>query len=258
MKALLIDLDGVVYVGDEAVPGAGECLSWLERERIPHLFVTNTTSRPRSAIVEKLASMGLDVGGEHILTPPLAAAGWLKEHVSGPVALFVPEATRSEFACPGAAETPESAGAVVVGDYGEHWSFAELNRAFRLLMSEPRPLLIALGMTRYWLARDGLRLDTGAFVAALAQASGTEPIVLGKPAEAFFGAALSKLGAEPDEAVMVGDDIEADVGGAQRCGLRGVLVKTGKFRVSDLTSDVEPDAILGSIADLPRWWASNR
>jgi phospholysine phosphohistidine inorganic pyrophosphate phosphatase len=256
--AILIDLDGVIYEGEASVAGARECIAWLVAERIPHLFVTNTTSRPRSALVQKLGRLGIDIGADRILTPPVAAVDWLEKHAAGSVALFVPEATRAEFEVLSVAETGESVAAVVIGDYGEQWSFAELNRAFRLLMSEPQPELVALGMTRYWRAHDGLRLDTGAFVAALASASGAEPIVLGKPAEPFFMTALSRLGVDAADTIMIGDDIQGDVGGAQRCGLGGVLVRTGKFRPADLESDIEPTQVLDSIADLRGWWRSMR
>jgi phospholysine phosphohistidine inorganic pyrophosphate phosphatase len=256
-RGLLIDLDGVVYEGERAVPGAAQALEWLDRQGIPYLFLSNTTSRPRSALVTKLAGIGVHTGLEQILTPPVAAAAWLREQrVAGPLALFIPPATRQEFT--GFAWAPagaEQAGAVVVGDYGERWSFAELNRAFRLLIGEARPPLVALGMTRYWRAPEGLRLDAGPFVVALAHAADVEPVVLGKPSGAFFRAALARLGIAADRAWLIGDDIRTDVGGAQRAGLRAALVRTGKFRASDLHGDVTPDAVLESLAELPARWA---
>lgn len=258
MKGLLLDLDGVLYEGDRRIHGADQALAWLREHEIPHLFVTNTTSRPRSTLAEKLAAMGVNADAEALLTPAVAAAAWLRRHVDRPVALFVPEATRVEFSSlPLLAPTGESgAGAVVVGDLGSEWDFTTLNRAFRLLMAEPRPSLVALGMTRYWQADDGLRLDAGAFVSALAYASGLDPVVLGKPAPDFFNAGLQRLGTPPEETVMVGDDIVGDVGGALDAGLCGVLVRTGKFRQADLDRGIEPTAVLDSIADLPRWITS--
>ncbi len=254
--ALLIDLDGVVYQGSQAVAGAADTVDWLRTAAVPHLFVTNTTSRPRSGIVAKLASMGIAVEQDRIFTPPVAASQWLQQHTVERVALFVPEATHEEFAnfeiLPQQAEA--GAQAVIVGDLGEAWDFHVMNRAFRLLMQQPAPYLIALGMTRYWRAEDGLRLDTAPFVTALAHASDAQPQVLGKPAQAFFAAATSLLGAGTDHTWMIGDDIRADVGGAQSAGLKGILVRTGKFREQDLDSVIEPDDILDSFADLPDWW----
>ena len=258
--ALLIDMDGVLYEGERPIPGAAETLRWIDAQQIPHLFVTNTTSRPRAALVDKLARFGITTGAEHILTPPVAATRRLAGRIEGPAALFVPEATRTEFqgiatVDPESAADDTSVGAVIIGDYGAHWSYAALNRAFRWLMQAQAPPLIALGMTRYWQADDGLRLDTAPFVVALSHAIGREPVVLGKPARPFFDAALSQLGAGAAQTAMIGDDIRGDVqGGAQAAGLRGLLVRTGKFRPEDLDGDIRPDAVLGSIAELPDWW----
>lgn len=256
MAGLLLDLDGVLYVGDDAIPGAAEAVRWLQQTGVPHLFVTNTTSRPRSQVVERLQRMGVPVEAEQVLTPAVAAADWLARHEVRRPALFVPTATADELAAfdPVPATDESGAGAVVVGDLGDGWDFATLNRAFRLLMDDPRPPLVALGRTRYWRAPDGLRLDTGAFVAALETATGTPAVVLGKPDAAFYRAALDRLRLDRTDVVMVGDDIRTDVDGAQRAGLTGVLVRTGKFCDADLESDVTPDAVLDSVADLPGWW----
>lgn len=259
MKAILFDLDGVIYQGEQVLPGARETLAWVRGQGIPHLFLTNTSSRPRRAIVAKLAVMGIEVGVEELLTPPAAVAAWAQHARPGPLALFVPKATREEFAgLPSLEDEAESgAGAVVVGDLGEGWDFATLNRAFRLLMSG-EPQLVALGMTRYWQAGDGLRLDAGPMVTALSYASGIEPLVLGKPAAAFFEVALAHLGVPAAQTLMIGDDIIGDVQGAQRAGLQGVLVKTGKFRSIDLQGEVVPDLLLDGVGDLRAWWDAHQ
>jgi HAD superfamily hydrolase (TIGR01458 family) len=256
VRGVLLDLDGVVYEGDQPVSGAAGVVEWLEREGVPYRYLTNTTSRPRQAIVDKLTGMGIAATAAQILTPAVAALSWLRRHEVEHPALFVPDATATEFdeLDPLADVAADGAGAVVVGDLGEGWDFATLNRAFRLLMSDAAPPLIALGLTRYWRADDGLRLDAGAFVRALEFATGRPAVVLGKPDPEFYGAAVDDLDLEAAQVVMVGDDIRSDVEGAQLAGLTGVLVRTGKFSRSDLAGDVSPDAVLDSIADLPRWW----
>lgn len=259
MGGVLIDLDGVIYEGERAVAGAARAVARLREMATPLLFLTNTTSRPRRDLVEKLAGLGVESREAEILTPPVAAVRWLEANAPGPAALFVPEATAAEFeALPRLAPDAETgAASVVVGDLGPGWDFATLNRAFRLLMDEPRPALVALGMTRYWRAEDGLRLDVAAFVKALEHASGATAEVLGKPARAFFAAALDLLGSGAAGTVLVGDDIVSDVEGAQKAGLRGVLVRTGKFRDADLGRGIEPDAVLESFEAFPDWWIEN-
>ncbi|RME33490.1 MAG: TIGR01458 family HAD-type hydrolase, partial [Gammaproteobacteria bacterium] len=197
MPGLLFDMDGVLYEGERPVAGAAGVIRWCRDQTIPHLFLTNTTSRPRQALARKLERMGIHIDAGQILTPPVAALRWLRQHARGPVALFVPEATRGEFAeCEIAADDyPGPVAAVVVGDLGEGWDFATLNRAFRLLMDPAEPPLVALGMTRYWRAEDGLRLDTGPFVRALEYACGREAVVLGKPAAEFFHAGVENSAA---------------------------------------------------------------
>lgn len=257
-RGILFDIDGVFFVGDTAVPGGADVIAWADAAAIPYLFVTNTTSHPRSYLADKLARFGVDADPERILTPAVAAHEWLTEHGRTPVALFVPEATAAEFGdLPRVAADAESgAAAVVVGDLGQAWDFATLNRTFRLLTAEPRPVLVALGMGRFWKDDDGLTLDNGPFVQALAYASGADPVVTGKPAAGFFAAAAHRLGLAAPAIVMVGDDVRGDVGGAQDVGMRGILVRTGKFHGADLGRGITPDAVLDSIADLPAWWAS--
>ncbi len=254
--ALLIDLDGVLYVGEKAVAGSLETVQWLNGNGIPHLFVTNTSSRPGSALVEKLARFGIHTDEKRIFSPPVAASQWLATHAPGKAALFVPEATKAEFGRLEELDRHAESGAssVVIGDLGKQWTFPVLNRAFRLLMAQPKPLLVALGMTRYWQGTDGLLLDVAPFVKALEHAAGCEAVVLGKPSKAFFDAGLDILGCKPADAIMIGDDIAGDVQGAQRAGMKGILVRTGKFRPGDLEGEIKPDAVLDSIAELPDWW----
>ena len=251
-RGLLIDLDGVIYQGHSVIPGATETIHWLQQQNIPHLFITNTTSISRKKIVEKLAGFSIQIPEDLILTPPIAACQWLLTHTTGPIALFVPTTTYDDFkAIPALATGMNNASAVVLGDYGENWSFAELNRAFALLMNQPKPALIALGMTRYWQAADGLRLDVGPFIKALEYASGSTAIVLGKPSKKFFETALQLLNCEPAQTIMIGDDIVGDIQGAQAAGIKGLLVRTGKFRASDLDGDIHPDVVIDSIVELP-------
>jgi phospholysine phosphohistidine inorganic pyrophosphate phosphatase len=255
MRGALIDLDGVIWENDQVVQGAPETIDWLNTQNIPYLFVTNTTSRPVRLIADKLHKLGIDAPPEKILTPPGAATAWLAANAAGPVVLLVPEATQEDFAALQAVDLSAAGpvAAVVVGDIGEAWDYELLNNAFRRLMDEHPPQLIALGMTRYWRAADGLRLDVAPFIKALEHAAGCEAIVLGKPSKAFFDIALEKIGCKAIDTVMVGDDLFGDVLGAQEAGMQGLLTRTGKFRPQDLETGVMPDALLDSIADLPAW-----
>ena len=255
-NALLIDLDGVIYQGDRLVDGALESLDWLRRCKIPHLYVTNTTSRSRAALLEKFIGLGFEAQLQELMTPIVAANQWLEEWQMRKIAAFVTPSALADFSGVEiiSPEGGEAVDAVVIGDLGDAWDYQLLNQAFRLLMQDPQPQLIALGMTRYWRSHDGLRLDVAPFIKALEHAASCEARVVGKPAVAFFAASLALLHSSAQQAFMIGDDIVGDIDAAQACGIRGIQVRTGKFREADLSGEIKPFAVLDSIADLPAWW----
>jgi HAD superfamily hydrolase (TIGR01458 family) len=248
IEGLLLDLSGVVYVQDEAVPGAAEALRRLRDRRTPIRLVTNTTMRPRRSILERLERLGLEADPSELLTPATLAAKRCAEAGYESVSLVVLDELREDLE--GLEEKGDSVDAVVVGDLCDRWDYDVLNRAFRSLMDGAE--LIALQKNRYWETSEGLSLDAGPFVSALEYATGREAEVVGKPSPAFFELALGDLGVRADRAAMVGDDVEADVGGAMDAGLAGILVRTGKYR-EDLVreSGIEPTATVDSIADVP-------
>lgn len=257
MSAILFDLDGVLYEGDTAIKGAAETIAWFSRRKIPYLFLTNTTSKPRSALVDKLEHFGIATRIEQYLTPPLAAVQLLLRAELKRIALFVPDATRAEFAGFDVIENDnEPVDAVILGDLAADWDFSRLNRGFHLLMQNPDASLIALGMTRYWKLNDQLQLDVGPFVKALEYATDRTAIVTGKPATSFYHAAINLL-ASHSTIYMIGDDVVTDIEAAQQVGLKTLLVRTGKFNASDLDSGIVADAVIDSIAELPDWWLKN-
>jgi phospholysine phosphohistidine inorganic pyrophosphate phosphatase len=251
----LLDLDGTLYTGDAAVPGAADMLSALRAHAVPFRLVTNTTSRSRRMLVDRLAGYGLAVASEEIVTATLAGVELIRAAGYGRVAPFVPAGALEDMGglalAGGTSDQPRGAADVVVlGDLGERWTFALLQEAFEQLMAGAA--LVALSRDRYFRQGDRLALDAGPFVAALEYAAGVTAAVAGKPSPAFFEAAVRSLGLAADRSVaMVGDDLWSDVQGAQRAGLQGWLVRTGKFREEALQgSGVTPDRILSSVADL--------
>lgn len=247
---VLIDLDGVLYVGDTPVPGAVETLEWLRDEGIPFRCLTNTTRRSRRAIAARLNGFGFAVPEAWCYTPALAAVRRLGEEGVASCHLIATGDIHLDFEEAGIRLASGAAPYVVVGDAGDRWTYGGMNLAFRLLVGGAR--LLALERDRYWRDTDGLALSAGPFVAALEYAAGVTAEVVGKPSTAFFRLALADLGVPAERAVMGGDDIATDIGGAQAAGLGTLLVLTGKYRPDTLAaSPVVPDRVLGSIADLP-------
>lgn len=254
-SAFLVDLDGTLYTGDAAIPGAADALSGLRAHAVPFRLVTNTTSRSRRMLVDRLAGYGLAVAPEEIVTATLAGVELVRAAGYGRVAPFVPAGALEDMEgltlVGGTSDRPWTAADVVVlGDLGERWTFALLQEAFDQLMGGAA--LVALSRDRYFRQGSRLALDAGPFVAALEYAAGATAAVAGKPSPAFFEAAVRSLGLSADRSVaMVGDDLWSDVQGAQRAGLQGWLVRTGKFREDVLQgSGITPDRILSSVTEL--------
>ena len=248
LRALLCDLDGVLYVDDAALPGAIEAVATLRELGLGLRFCTNTTTRTREEVAGRIAALGFDITAAEILTAPRAAASYLRRSGLTACRLVLREAVKQEFAGLEAAAgtSPE---AVVLGDIGDRWNHALLEEIFGQLMDGAE--LVALHRGRYWQAEGRLALDIGLYVAGLEHATGRQATVCGKPAPSFFQAALDELGVTAAQAAMVGDDIESDVGGGQASGLGGVLVRTGKYRAQHAArSAVRPDLVVADIAEL--------
>ncbi|MFE5614747.1 TIGR01458 family HAD-type hydrolase [Streptomyces sp. NPDC056524] len=251
IEAVLIDIDGVLTVSWKPLPGAVAAMERLRESEVPLALVTNTTSRSRASLAAALAGEGFPVTADDILTAPAATAAHLREHHPGARCLLINTGDVGDdlagLTLVGEGEPPD---VVVLGGAGEDFDYTTLNRAFRHVRDGAR--LVAMHRNLYWRTADGLDLDTGAFLVGLERAAGVEAAITGKPSRAFFEAALAHLGAEAADTLMVGDDIESDVLAAQRCGITGALVKTGKYLPeSHRTASGAPDHVLDSFADVP-------
>jgi HAD superfamily hydrolase (TIGR01458 family) len=248
ITAVLLDLDGVLYVEGELLPGADEAVRRLRDAGTALRFVTNTTANSRSATLRKLRRLGIELEDDELVTPAAVARRHCEQSGHRTVALIMNDEVKSDFE--GLTEADQGVDAVIMGDLGEQFGFAILNSAFRLVMDGAE--LVALQKNRFWLTADGLSLDAGPFVAAVEYATGKEAFVVGKPSAAFFEIVLADLGADRGSVAMVGDDVETDVGGALAAGLGAVQVRTGKYREDFVReSGIEPTATIDSIADLP-------
>jgi HAD superfamily hydrolase (TIGR01458 family) len=256
MAAILVDIDGVLHVSGEPIPGAGEGIERLRADGHALRFVTNNTTRARARLAEELRAIGVPIEENEIETTPLAAGKLLagQRVLALVMASIRPDLERNAALVDAGADAVLLGGADETEETEQVFSYSNLSRAFVELGNGAR--LVCLHRNRWWQTSRGPLLDAGAFVAGLEYAAGVEAEVVGKPTRAYFEAALNELGAKSKDAVMVGDDIEADIGGAKALGMRAVLVRTGKFREDTLAaSEHRPDAVLDSIADLPAWLA---
>ncbi len=247
-QGLLVDLDGTVYEDDALVPGADAAIAALRQGGIPVRFVTNTTRVPGATIAGWLEGFGIPATPDDVFTPPRAAVSWLREKGVRRVQLCLPEGSFREF---GEFEiTDRDPEVVVVGDLGPAWTFQGMNRIFQRVLDGAE--LVALHRNRYWKSGGELILDVGAFVAAFEYATGRTATLVGKPSRALFEAAARSMGLALPHVAMVGDDLQADIGGSQAVGLQGFMVQTGKFRSAEVeASEITPDRVLASVAALP-------
>jgi HAD superfamily hydrolase (TIGR01458 family) len=252
VRAVLIDIDGVLTVSWKPLPEAVAAMAALRARGVRMALLTNTTSRTRAAIGSLLADAGFDLGGAQILTAPVVTASYIASRYPGArCSLLNSGDIREDMTGVALADEDDRApGVVVIGGAGPEFSYQALNRAFAHLRRGAR--LVAMHRSMYWRTDAGLQLDGGAFVEALERAAGVSAEVTGKPAHAFFAAALASCGADASDALMIGDDIEADVLAAQRAGITGVLVKTGKYlEATHKNASAPPDHVIDSFAGLP-------
>ena len=253
MAAILLDVDGVLYVSGEPIPGGAEAIARLREAGHRLRFVTNNTTRARSQLADELRAIGVELEDDELQTTPYAAALALKGRrvLAMTMAAILDDLEGVEL-------VGEEADAVLLGGADETsetnrvFSYMNLARAFAELDAGAE--LYCLHRNRWWQTSRGPLLDAGAFVAGLEYAAGVQATLLGKPSPSYFATALAALDADAEMTWMVGDDIEADVGGAKGVGMHAVLVRTGKFR-PDAVEDarVRPEGIISSIAALPEW-----
>jgi HAD superfamily hydrolase (TIGR01458 family) len=250
VRAVLLDIDGVLTVSWKPLPGAVDAVRALRDAGLRLALLTNTTSRTRSWIASTLADAGFPVEPQDVLTAPAATAAHLTRHRPEARCLLLNSGDVADDMA-GVQLVDTDPDVVVLGGAGPEFGYEALNDVFGHLQRGAE--LMAMHRNLFWRTDAGLQLDSGAFLLGLERAAGVEAVVVGKPAPQFFAAALSRVDAPAEAAVMVGDDVEADVLGGQAAGMTGVLVRTGKYR-PDAEAGVDgghPQHVVDSVADLP-------
>lgn len=248
IAGFLFDLDGVLYVGDRPIEGAADTITQLRERCMPVRFCTNTTVLSDASLLKKLIDLGLPINKQELFGAIRAAVSFLRRRGSPSCHLLLTDDPQQDFKeFPQTIDDPQF---VIIGDMCKSWDYDLMQKTFTMVMNGAE--MIALHKGRYWQTETGLRMDIGAFVAGLEYVTGKEAVVIGKPSRAFFELALDDMGLPAEKVAMVGDDIDSDIGGAQAVGMKGILVRTGKYR-EDLVagSNIRPDLVIDSVADLP-------
>lgn len=250
IAGVLLDLDGVLLVSGEPVPGAADAVERLQAAGLRVRVLTNTTSRSRAGIGAELRQCGLGISDEQVLTAAVSAATFVRAvHPDGRVFLLgdAQPADLRGLHLVGIDDDPD---VILLSGANPSFAFDNLNRVYRILLEGAA--FVAMHRSLSWTTRDGECLDLGSYLLGLERATGREAVIVGKPAAHFFATGVRALDLPPAQVAMVGDDLETDVLAAQAAGLTGVLVRTGKFRDSVLAQGGgAPDHVVGSIADVP-------
>ena len=258
---VLFDIDGVLVTSWAPIPGAAETLRTLSAHRIPCAYLTNTTARTRRQIAAALAGAGMEVQPDEVVTAAVLTADYVRTRYPGARCLLVNNGDITEdmagvdIVDSTEADLGDTPDVVLLGGAGPQFCHRTLSRVYEwMTLGVP---VVAMHRSTAWRTSDGLLIDTGMYLIGMEQTSGRQAVAVGKPAPTGFLAAAARLGVDPEEMVMVGDDLNNDVLAAQVVGMTGVLVRTGKFRQDTLdrwAADefaMQPDHVVDSVADLP-------
>jgi HAD superfamily hydrolase (TIGR01458 family) len=251
IHGFLFDVDGVLYVGSQAIPGAADVLNALTAHGIPNLLLTNTTTASRATLAARLQEMGLPVTAESLMTAPMATAAYVARRYPSQACYLLSKGDAvDDFRAAGidvvGPDGAPNAGVVVIGGAEDELTYARLNHAYRLLLRGAK--LVAMHRNTAWRTEEGMSLDSGPFVTALASAAGVRATVIGKPAAAFFRQAIRQIGLPAEHLAMVGDDARNDLAPARRLGMATILVRTGKPVGPE--QEAHADLTLDSVAEL--------
>ena len=251
IKGILSDIDGTLYFKGVPVPGAVEAVEMLREKGIKLLFFTNTDSKTPKNVYKSLIEYGFKLKEDDIFTPINALKEFLTDKLSAKLFLVTTEEVKEEFQEFHLVKGMEIPDYVIVGDFRDNWEVNRLNDAFRHVIKHKAILLGTQG-NKYYLDVNGEPvIDTGSFVHMIANAANVNPKIFGKPSKEYFLQALKKLDLPPENIIVVGDDIETDILGAQNANLRGILVKTGKgqfFKPSE--GNIIPFKVIDSFSSL--------
>lgn len=249
-KGFICDMDGVIYLGNQLLPGVAEFVNWLNENDKRFLFLTNSSERSPKELRQKLQRMGLDIGEEHFYTSALATAAFLKKQAPGCTAFVI--------GAPGLLNALYDVGVtmndvdpdyVIVGETASY-NYEVITKAVRLVLNGAR--LIATNSDLTGPTEFGIAPACRSLVAPIELATGKKAYFMGKPNPLMMRTGLQLLGVHSEEAAMVGDRMDTDVIAGMESGLATVLVLSGCTSRTDVNDyPYRPTCILNGVGDIP-------
>ncbi len=254
IRSLVIDADGVLWHGRQDLPGVSAFFEFLYRRGIRYVVASNNSARPAADLLDRAARQGAQIDRSHVLTSADATALYLPRLVApgGRVYLIGGEAISQALTKSGYLLVNENADAVVVG-LDTSLTYEKLKRA--TLEIRRGASFVGTNADRTYPGTEGLIPGAGSILAALETATDVKPVIIGKPARAMFDLAIEKMGGQPATTAMLGDRLDTDIEGAQRAGLKTILVLTGVTSQETLAqSTIRPDWVFPNLPALIAAW----
>lgn len=255
IRGVVFDMDGVLWRGDQPLPGLQAMFTFLQARALPYALATNNSRKTQAAYVTKLAQMGvMGVAEASIMTSSIATASHMQTLYPSGSRMYVVggNGIRDALERAGFILAEQDVSAVVVGIDLE-FSYAKARVATRLLLNGAD--FIATNGDKTLPVEDGFAPGAGSIVAMLEASSSKTARIIGKPHRAMFDAAVRQMGTAPHETLMVGDRLNTDIEGAYYAGLKTALVLSGVATRTDAAHyPIQPDAIYENLADLLEHW----
>ncbi|HMQ53990.1 MAG TPA: HAD-IIA family hydrolase [Anaerolineae bacterium] len=257
IKALIIDMDGVLWRGDLPLPGLHEFFEVLTRRAMPFMLATNNASKTVAQYQQKFAKFGIEMPGKHVMTSSLAAAAYLQDELEPGSRVYVvgEDGLRQAMLEAGfeVAEDDSRPVAAVVGGIDFTLTYQKLKHATMLIHRGAR--FVGSNGDLTLPSEEGFYPGAGSILAAITAATGVHPTIVGKPEPLMFQIALRQMGTQPTETAMIGDRLETDVLGGQRAGLKTILVETGVDNEQTVAQKgIRPDLVVRGIDQLVEMW----
>ena len=248
-KGFLLDMDGVIYSGDDLIPGADEFIAELQQREIPFLFMTNNSQRTPIDVVNKVAKMGIKVEEKNVYTSAMATAWFLSFMKPNGTAYVLGEGGLiTSLAQQGYSLVNSNPDFVVVGE-GRNFTLEMVNQAVDMILSGAK--LIATNLDPSPKKKGWANLGIKAIVAMLEEATGKQAFSVGKPSPVMMRSARKYLGLEASETIVVGDTMGTDILGSVQLGYTTVLTLSGVTKKTDIDEyPFKPDMVVGSVKDL--------
>ncbi len=255
-QGLLIDMDGVIYGGDELINGAAEFISYLLKNNIPFLFMTNNSQRTKLEVVRKLKKLGINVTEDHVYTSAMATGKFLADQAPKGTAYVLGEGGLLTSLHENGLTLVETEPDFVVLGEGRNFTLEMVQRAVDMILGGAK--FITTNRDPSPKKPGWNNLGIAATTAMIEEASGIKAFSTGKPSPVMMRSARKTIDLETSDTTVIGDTMDTDIQGGVQMGYKTILVLSGITKKEELNNYAfKPDLVVGSVKDIKfplKWW----